>query len=71
MNVFQAAQPALLYIVPAVLGAVGGHAGIRGDFSAVWSFTEAKEPEAAEGAEVKDGATAKAADAVASTKKES
>lgn len=27
MNVFQAAQPALLYIVPAVLGAVGAHAG--------------------------------------------
>jgi hypothetical protein len=32
MNVFQAAQPALLYIVPAVLLAVGVHAQLRGEF---------------------------------------
>ena len=30
MNVFQAAQPALLYIVPGVLGAVALHAGAGG-----------------------------------------
>jgi len=32
MNIFQAAQPALLYIVPAVLLAVGVHAQLRGEF---------------------------------------
>lgn len=32
MNVFEAAQPALLYIVPAVLGAVSLHALIQGEF---------------------------------------
>lgn len=31
MNVFEAAQPALLYIVPAVLGAVSLHALILGE----------------------------------------
>jgi Signal peptide peptidase len=30
--VLQAAQPALLYIVPAVLGAVAVHAHLRGEF---------------------------------------
>lgn len=32
MNVFEAAQPALLYIVPAVLAAVLGHAAINEQF---------------------------------------
>ncbi len=32
MNVFEAAQPALLYIVPAVLAAVLGHAAINKQF---------------------------------------
>ncbi len=32
MNVFEAAQPALLYIVPAVLGAVSLHALVQGEF---------------------------------------
>jgi Signal peptide peptidase len=31
----QAAQPALLYIVPAVLGAVALHAHLRGEFTQV------------------------------------
>ena len=35
MNIFQAAQPALLYIVPAVLAAVGLHAHLRGEFQTV------------------------------------
>lgn len=35
MNIFSAAQPALLYIVPAVLGAVGLHALARGEFNKV------------------------------------
>lgn len=35
MNVFNAAQPALLYIVPSVLGFVLVHAAIKGEF---WQF---------------------------------
>ena len=35
MNVFEAAQPALLYIVPAVLGAVSLHAAWRKETSKV------------------------------------
>lgn len=49
MNYFKAAQPALLYIVPAVLLTVAGHAALRGELSRVWQFQEdhAKEQEAA------------------------
>ena len=32
MNIFEAAQPALLYIVPAVLAAVLGHAALNKEF---------------------------------------
>ena len=35
MNVFEAAQPALLYIVPAVLAAVLGHAALNKQFREV------------------------------------
>ena len=38
MNIFEAAQPALLYIVPAVLGAVGLHAWLNRQFKQVWSW---------------------------------
>ena len=31
MVIFNAAQPALLYIVPAVLGAVGAHAALNNE----------------------------------------
>ncbi|EFJ50774.1 hypothetical protein VOLCADRAFT_73714 [Volvox carteri f. nagariensis] len=48
MNVFQAAQPALLYIVPGVLGAVLGHAWLAREFRAVFNFSEAA-PEDKEG----------------------
>ena len=43
MNVFQAAQPALLYIVPAVLGAVGAAALARGEVAAVMGYSEEEE----------------------------
>ena len=43
MNVFNAAQPALLYIVPAILGAVGAVAAARGEAKAVFEWSE--EPE--------------------------
>ncbi|KAK9804922.1 hypothetical protein WJX72_012184 [[Myrmecia] bisecta] len=40
MNVFNAAQPALLYIVPAVLGAVFLHAVVGKDVSSLFAFNE-------------------------------
>mmetsp|Transcript_18937 Transcript_18937/g.53063 ORF Transcript_18937/g.53063 Transcript_18937/m.53063 type:complete len:355 (-) Transcript_18937:316-1380(-) len=40
MNVFNAAQPALLYIVPAVLGCVFLHAAVRGEVKKVLTFDE-------------------------------
>ncbi|DBB18529.1 TPA: hypothetical protein ACH3X3_000169 [Trebouxia sp. C0006] len=43
MNVFEAAQPALLYIVPAVLAAVLGHAAINKQFLEVLHFSESKD----------------------------
>ena len=48
MNLFNAAQPALLYIVPAVLGAVALQAAARGEVKAVAAWSE-EAPPAAEG----------------------
>lgn len=48
MNVFEAAQPALLYIVPAVLTAVLGHAAINKQFLEVFHFNESKDKEETE-----------------------
>jgi minor histocompatibility antigen H13 len=45
MNYFQAAQPALLYIVPFVLLSLGGHALLRGEVKKVWNYEEAKPEE--------------------------
>eukprot|EP01023_Acetabularia_acetabulum_P033732 TRINITY_DN31591_c0_g2_i1.p1 TRINITY_DN31591_c0_g2~~TRINITY_DN31591_c0_g2_i1.p1 ORF type:complete len:373 (-),score=55.71 TRINITY_DN31591_c0_g2_i1:357-1475(-) len=44
MNIFQAAQPALLYIVPCVLAAVFGLAAVRNETKKVYSFVEVEEP---------------------------
>lgn len=35
MNVFQAAQPALLYLVPAIIGAAALHSAVKGEFREV------------------------------------
>jgi minor histocompatibility antigen H13 len=48
MNVFDAAQPALLYIVPAVLGATAVAGAARGELKAVFSFSEEPEEEGEE-----------------------
>jgi minor histocompatibility antigen H13 len=40
MNVFDAAQPALLYIVPSVLGATFGHAWMNGDVETLLYWSE-------------------------------
>lgn len=50
MQVFAHAQPALLYLVPGVLGAVWGCAVVRGEWGEVWGFSEVEEVE-----EVKEG----------------
>ena len=53
MNVFDAAQPALLYIVPAVLGATALAGAARGELKAVFSFSEEPEEEEEEEKEEK------------------
>lgn len=40
LNVYNHAQPALLYLVPGVLGAVWGTALIRGEVKDMWEYTE-------------------------------
>ena len=59
MNVFKAAQPALLYIVPTVLGSTSLHAAAKGEFMKVLKFEEDHPEEEAEGgAEEKEAAPA-------------
>merc|ERR1711865_940453 len=48
MTFFQAAQPALLYIVPFCLAGSFGTAFARGEFSDVWSYSEETEEESEE-----------------------
>ena len=51
MNVFNAAQPALLYIVPGILGATFLRALIAGgvkELKEIWAFVEAGEEEGAD-----------------------
>lgn len=43
MTIFQAAQPALLYLVPSVLATTFGHAFLIGKSSSLYNFTEAEE----------------------------
>jgi len=40
LNVFKHAQPALLYLVPGVLGALWGTAVVRGELGLMWRYTE-------------------------------
>jgi len=47
MYAFQAAQPALLYLVPACLGSSLLMAVVRGDFKTLWAYTENEEDTAA------------------------
>ncbi|GBG85107.1 hypothetical protein CBR_g39566 [Chara braunii] len=69
MNWFQAAQPALLYIVPGVIGFMGAHAVIRGELKQVLEFDETAEAE--EGSPKKaDGTASEESTKVADEKKE-
>jgi len=45
MQVYGHAQPALLYLVPGVLGPLWGLALIKGDLGILWSYSEAEEEE--------------------------
>ena len=45
MQLFGHAQPALLYLVPGVLGAVWGTAFFKGDIKTLWTYSEADEEE--------------------------
>jgi len=40
LNVYNHAQPALLYLVPGVLIAIWGTAAVRGEWSLMWGYTE-------------------------------
>ncbi|KAL6763131.1 signal peptide peptidase-domain-containing protein [Haematococcus lacustris] len=52
MNVFKAAQPALLYIVPCVLGCLAVHAAVNGELGKVFSFHEEVAPKAEQAGEL-------------------
>jgi minor histocompatibility antigen H13 len=43
MQIAEHAQPALLYLVPGVLGALWGTATVKGDLNQMWRYTEDKE----------------------------
>ncbi|KEQ72880.1 peptidase A22B, signal peptide peptidase, partial [Aureobasidium namibiae CBS 147.97] len=45
MHIFQHAQPALLYLVPGVLGSLWSTALVRGEIKQMWDFTEASDEE--------------------------
>lgn len=57
MNTFKAAQPALLYIVPALLGALAAHAALRGELASVWAYAE---PDSGAAADAGSGSEGKA-----------
>jgi minor histocompatibility antigen H13 len=48
MVIFNHAQPALLWLVPSVLGSLWGTAVVRGELKLMWEFTEATEEETPE-----------------------
>ena len=54
MNIFQAAQPALLYIVPAVLITSFAHAAVVGEAGHLFHWKEAEEEEKKEGGSIVD-----------------
>ena len=43
MDIYGHAQPALLYLVPGVLGSLWGTALVKGDIKALWAFDESEE----------------------------
>jgi minor histocompatibility antigen H13 len=54
MRIYKHGQPALLYLVPGVLGALWGTAFVRGEWKLMWEYTEDGSLEAGEEGEKKD-----------------
>lgn len=54
MHIYGHAQPALLYLVPGVLGSLWGTAFFKGDIKTMWEFSEAEDEESAEGEKGKE-----------------
>ncbi|KAM0800073.1 signal peptide peptidase-domain-containing protein [Usnea florida] len=69
MEVYHHAQPALLYLVPGVLGALWGTALIKGDFNLLWNYDEEEEVKESEARQNMNGHANKAADIKATTLK--
>ncbi|RDL41026.1 Uncharacterized protein BP5553_01005 [Venustampulla echinocandica] len=66
LNVYGHAQPALLYLVPGVLGALWATAVVRGELKLMWDYSEAEsmepvDPQADDGKSTLAGGTGKAA----------
>lgn len=57
MEIFGHAQPALLYLVPGVLGCLWGTAFFKGDIRLMWNYTEATEDEDAKASPQTSGAS--------------
>lgn len=55
MQIFHHAQPALLYLVPGVLGALWATAFLNGDIETLWAYTEGEEEDEREGKQVDQG----------------
>mgnify|MGYP003687053219 CR=1 FL=1 len=51
MHFFEAAQPALLYLVPGCLGAAFATAAVRGELAPLWRFSEEEADEGEAGTE--------------------
>jgi minor histocompatibility antigen H13 len=54
MRIYKHGQPALLYLVPGVLGALWGTAFVRGEWKLMWEYTEDGSLEVGEEGEKKD-----------------
>ena len=49
MHIYKHGQPALLYLVPGVLGSLWGTAFVKGDIKTLWNYTEADEEDNSKG----------------------
>ena len=59
MHIYGHAQPALLYLVPGVLGSLWGTAFLKGDIKTMWEFSEAENEELVEGDKGKENGKGK------------
>jgi minor histocompatibility antigen H13 len=69
LNAFSHAQPALLYLVPGVLGALWGTALCRGELKLMWEYTEADDEKDEKEKDKKNGSKKEEAKAGSSSDK--